>query len=278
MRLLGERMRERPTWAPAEIDISRPSVARVYDYYLGGSHNFESDRLFARDVLTLLPEMPRIAQDNRAFLRRAVRYLCSQGIDQFIDLGSGIPTVGNVHEVALAANPRARVVYVDNDPVAVTHSRQLLAGNDQTKVISADLRDPAGVLADPILQELIDLQRPVAILLVAVLHFVSDAEDPAGIVAGYAAATVPDSFVVISHAATGGRREAAGVQDVYNQRARSPHPMRMRSREEVKALFGDLTLIDPGVVAIPHWRPDPADGEPPAPDNYPGYAGVARRD
>lgn len=271
-------MHERPTWAPAEIDISRPSIARVYDYYLGGSHNFESDRAFAQDVLARLPEMPKIAQDNRAFLRRAVRYLCAQGIDQFIDLGSGIPTEGNVHEVALAANPRARVVYVDNDPVAVTHSRQLLAGNDQTAVVAADLRKPDAVLADSALRELIDLNRPVAVLMVAVLHFVSDDEAPAEIVARYAAATVPGSHVVISHAATGGRQDAAGVQDLYNQRPRSPHSMRMRSREEVEALFGDLTLVEPGVVTIPHWRPDPSDGELPAPDSYPGYAGVGRRD
>ena len=141
---------DRPSWAPTEVDVTRPSVARVYDYYLGGSHNFESDRAFAREVLQVYPELTAITRDNRDFMRRAVLYLCSQGIDQFLDLGSGIPTVGNVHEVAQTVNPQARVVYVDHDPVAVTHSRQLLRGNDGVVAISGDLREPRRVLRDAV--------------------------------------------------------------------------------------------------------------------------------
>jgi hypothetical protein len=132
---------DRPPWAPTEVDITRPSVARVYDYYLGGSHNFESDREFAQDALRAFPELPAILRDGRDLLRRMVRFLCAEEIDQFLDLGSGIPTEGNVHEIAAGANPRVRVVYVDHDPVAVTHSRELLAGLDRANVIAADLRE-----------------------------------------------------------------------------------------------------------------------------------------
>ena len=134
---------ERPAWAPAELDLDRPNAARMYDYYLGGSHNFAVDRELAGQVLEAWPDMPRAAQANRAFLRRAVRFLAAQGIRQFLDIGSGIPTVGNVHEVAQAAAPDARVVYVDTDPVAVAHSRAILAGDPQTAVVQADGRDPA---------------------------------------------------------------------------------------------------------------------------------------
>ena len=140
---------ERPAWAPAELDLDRPNAARMYDYYLGGSHNFAVDRELAGRVLEAWPDMPRAAQANRAFLRRAVRFLADQGVRQFLDIGSGIPTVGNVHEVAQAAAPDARVVYVDTDPVAVAHSRAILAGDPQTAVVQADGRDPVGLLAHP---------------------------------------------------------------------------------------------------------------------------------
>jgi hypothetical protein len=271
-------MPDRPSWAPAEIDLDRPSVARVYDYYLGGSHNFESDRAFAREVLAVMPQLPVLAQHNRDFLRRAVLHLCAAGIDQFVDLGSGIPTAGNVHEIAHGVDPRARVAYVDHDPVAVSHSRELLQGNDRAVVVAADLRSPGAVLADPVLRGHIDLSRPVAVLLVSVLHFVSDDEDPRGVVAAYMRATAPGSHLVISHARSDGRREAVAAQAVYNQ-ARSPNPMRMRSRAEIGELFGELALVDPGLVPMPVWRPDDGDGAAPdVADDYPGLAGVARRD
>lgn len=269
-------MADRPGWAPPEVDLARPSVARVYDYYLGGSHNFESDREFARNVLAVLPDMPALAQENRDFLRRAVLHLVAEGVDQFLDLGSGIPTVGNVHEIAQQARPEARVVYVDHDPVAVTHSRELLTGNERTAAVAGDLRNPAAVLADPAVTGLLDLDRPVAVLLVSVLHFVADDQDPAGFIAEYVAATAPGSHLVISHASTDGQRGAADLQDVYNQ-SRSPNPMRMRSREEVAALFGGLPLLEPGVVRMPEWRPDSPDDVYPDVETYPGFAGVARR-
>ena len=262
--------------------MTRPSVARVYDYYLGGSHNFDSDRAFAREVLRVYPELTAITRDNRDFMRRAVLHLCSRGIDQFLDLGSGIPTAGNVHEVAHSVNPRARVVYVDHDPVAVTHSRELLADTDSVVAISDDLREPRRVLQDAVAVGDLDLTRPVAVLMVSVLHFLGDKDRPAELVDEYMSATVPGSHVAISHARSDGRRDAAATEEVYN-RSRSPNPMQFRTADKIRALFGDLTLVDPGVVHLPRWRPEfDADADPDAdPDvgeDYPALAGVGRRD
>ena len=270
---------DRPSWAPTEVDVTRPSVARVYDFYLGGSHNFASDRAFAREVLRVYPELTAISRDNRDFMRRAVLYLCSQGVDQFLDLGSGIPTAGNVHEVAHTVNPRARVVYVDHDPVAVTHSRELLAGTEGVVVISDDLRDPVRVLRDAVAVGDLDLSRPMAVLMVAVLHFVGDEDGPAGLVKQYMSGTVPGSYVAISHARSDGKRDAAATEAVYN-RSRSPNPMQFRSTSEIRGLFGELTLVDPGLVHLPRWRPElgeDADLETVGED-YPALAGVGRRD
>jgi hypothetical protein len=267
---------DRPPWAPAEVDITRPSVARVYDFYLGGSHNFESDREFAQTALRAFPELPSILRDGRDLLRRMVQYLCAEGVDQFLDLGSGIPTEGNVHEVAQAACGRPRVVYVDRDPVAVTHSRQLLADVDGATVVAADIRDPERVLDLAVSVSGLDLARPVAVLAVAVLHFVSDEERPADLVAAYMAPLVPGSHLAISQAGRDGRPEAVDVQRVYN-RADSPNAMHLRTRSEIAALFGDLELVEPGLVYPPLWRPDPADDRPEVGDDYPGVAGLARR-
>lgn len=261
---------------PVGVDPTQPSVARVYDYYLGGSHNFESDRVFAQRVLAQLPDMAMVAQENRAFLRRAVAHLCALGIDQFLDLGSGIPTVGNVHEIVLATNPDAAVIYVDHDPVAVTHSRELLKDVPGADVIGGDLRDVRAILDHPLVRERIDLTRPLAVLLVSVLHFVSDDDDPADVVARYLAAAAPGSHVVISHASEEGRPDASGAQAVYNQ-GRSPNRMRMRTGAEVTALFGGLPLLEPGVVRIPLWRPESPDDVRPGADRYPGVAGLARK-
>ena len=258
--------------------MARPSVARVYDYYLGGSHNFASDRAFAREVLQVYPELTTITRDNRDFMRRAVLYLCSQGIDQFLDLGSGIPTAGNVHEVARTVNPQARVVYVDHDPVAITHSCELLTGTVGVVAISGDLREPRQVMQDAVALGELDLTRPVAVLLVSVLHFVGDEHRPVELVAEYMSATAPGSYVALSHARNDGKRDAAAAEQVYN-RSRSPNPMQFRSTGEIEALFGDLTVIDPGVVHLPRWRPELGeDADPDVGEDYPGLAGVGRRD
>lgn len=266
---------DRPSWAPDEVDITRPSVARVYDYYLGGSHNFEADRRFADKVLDALPEMASVAQANRSFLRRIVKHLCAQGVTQFLDLGSGIPTAGNVHEIASAEHPDARVLYVDNDPIAVVHSRALLADDDRTEVLAADLTTPERVLNHPLARAHLDFTQPIAVLLVSVLHFVPDELDPAGIVRSFVDATVPGSHVVVTHASNeGGHSGANRAQTIYNH-DKSPNPMRMRTADEVRALFDGLELLEPGVVRIPLWRPE----SPVAPEGqrYPGLAGVARR-
>jgi len=250
----------------------------VYDYYLGGSHNFESDRAFAREVLRVYPGLTAITRDNRDFMRRAVLHLCSLGIDQFLDLGSGIPTAGNVHEVAHTVNPRARVVYVDHDPVAVTHSRELLAGTEGVVAISDDLRDPGPVLRDAVAVGGLDLSRPVAVLMVSVLHFVGDEDSPATLVGEYMNATAPGSYVAISHARSDGKRDAAATEAVYN-RSRSPNPMQFRSTTQIRGLFGDLTLIDAGLVHLPRWRPELDDADVEAVgEDYPALAGVGRRD
>ncbi|GAA4326661.1 SAM-dependent methyltransferase [Streptomyces venetus] len=267
---------ERPAWAPRSIDISVPSVSRMYDYYLGGSHNFEVDREAARRAMEFMPGLPKIMQANRAFMRRAVRYAAGQGITQFLDIGSGIPTFGNVHEVAQAASPGARVMYVDHDPVAVAHSQAVLEGNDDADIVAADLRKPQDILSGVELEGLIDLNQPVALLLVAILHFVEDEDDPYGAVAELGEALAPGSLLVLTHASYEGiplpQERAGGAVNVYED-IRSP--LIMRSREEIARFFEGYDMVEPGLVAMPCWRPDttPEDEDPYA---FSGFAGVGR--
>jgi hypothetical protein len=228
----------------------------MYDYYLGGSHNFAVDRELAAKVLEAWPDMPRAAQANRAFLRRAVRFLAGQGIRQFLDIGSGIPTVGNVHEVAQAAAPGAKVVYVDTDPVAVAHSRAILTGDELTAVVEADGRRPETLLAQPGVTGLLDLTEPVGLLLVALLHFVPDEQDPRDILTRYAAALPAGSWVVVSHGSTDTAPGVAIMEKLYEKTAT---PIRMRSRSELAALLAGVDLVEPGVEFLPAWRPDHPD-------------------
>ncbi len=265
----------RPAWAPHEVDIDRPSAARVYDYYLGGSHNFAVDREMARQAIADWPDLPRVLQANRAFMRRAVRYCAAQGIDQFLDVGSGIPTVGNVHEVAQAENPAARVLYVDIDPVAVAHSGALLADEPSTEVVHADFLDVDSVLGDPATRSVLDLDRPVAMLAVALLHFVGDESRPADVLARYRDALAPGSHLVLSHASADILPPTRADDHVALYR-RTATPMSMRPHDEVLRFFDGFTLLDPGVVGIPFWRPDGA--VPAGAERNPGYAGVGRRD
>jgi hypothetical protein len=267
---------QRPSWAPGEIDLERPSVARVYDYYLGGSHNFAVDRQMAQRAMSLMPDLPLIMQANRAFLRRAVRYMLQAGIRQFIDIGSGIPTVGNVHEVVHASYPDAAVVYADIDPVAVAHSRAILAGNERATVVQEDLRAPERLLVNPDLLRLIDLSQPVGILMIAVLHFVSDEDEPAGAVGRLYDAVAPGSHVAISHASRDGdQANAPAVEALY---ARSPNPLILRSHAQVSELFKGFTVADPGVVFLPQWHPELEPGSSPGhAERFSGYAGVGRK-
>jgi hypothetical protein len=264
----------RPSWAPDAVDLDNPSGARVYDYYLGGSHNFAVDREMARQAIELWPDLPQIMQANRAFLRRAVRYVVSQGITQLLDIGSGIPTEGNVHQVAQAAAPGARVVYVDIDPVAVAHSRAILAGNANADIVQADLADVDSIMRDPRAMRLLDSDKPIGVLMVAMLHFVPDAAEPAKILERYREMMAPGSYLVISHATHEGRPDQAGSHTALYQR--TPTPMNMRSRAEVQSFFSGFDLVDPGVVFLPQWRPDSAVVD--RPERFTGYAGVGRRE
>jgi hypothetical protein len=256
----------RPSWAPEEIDIDRPNPARIYNYHLGGMHNFAADRQAAEQIAAIMPELPLIMRANRKFLLRAVRLLVEAGVRQFLDLGSGIPTQGNVHEIAQDAAPGARVVYVDVDPVAVAHSKALLAGNDTAAAVQADLRDAPAVLAAPEVGRLIDFTQPVGILMVAVLHFVPDRDDPHGIVARYRDAVVPGSYLVISHAAASEDEHApAGADAATAAYSRSVTEATLRTRAQVTSLFDGFDLVGPGVVYVNEWRPETAaqaKGEP----------------
>jgi SAM-dependent methyltransferase len=266
---------ERPDWAPEGIDLDKPSAARMYDYYLGGSHNFAVDREAAAKVIAAIPELPVLAQANRAFLRRAVRYCVDQGIRQFLDIGSGIPTLGNVHEVAQRATPDARVIYVDTDPVAVAHSQVILAGNDRAGVIQEDLRRPKEILTHPQLTGLFNMDEPFVLLMVSVLHFIPDSDDPLGILATFRDAMAPGSHLVIAHATDEGRVEQ--MQQLASVYRSTRTPTTMRTRAELTALFTGFELVDPGVVWFPQWRPESSDEVDEHPERSAGYVGVGRK-
>lgn len=269
---------ERPAWAPQGIDISVPSVSRMYDFYLGGSHNFEVDREAARKAMEFVPGLPKIMQANRAFMRRAVRYAVSEGISQFLDIGSGIPTFGNVHEVAQAADPEARIAYVDHDPVAVAHSRAVLEGNDRAVIAAADLREPRDIVENPEISGLLDLGRPVALLLVAVLHFIEDSDDPQTAVAELSKALAPGSLLILTHACYEGmplsQEEAGGAVGVYRN---IRNPLVMRTRDEVSRFFDGFEMVEPGLVPMADWRPDHQGGQDQEdPYAFSAFAGVGR--
>jgi O-methyltransferase involved in polyketide biosynthesis len=263
-------------WREAGVDPTKPSIARVYDYWLGGTHNLVADRELGRRMETLDPRIPAACKANRAFLGRAVQYLAAEtGIRQFVDIGSGIPTAGNVHEVAQRAAPDARVVYADIDPVVVAEGRDLLAGNRRAAVIQADLRDPAAILSHPETGRLIDLAEPVGLILVAVLHFLLDADQPHALVEHLAGAAAPGSYLVVSHATNEDNPKlAAAAEQVYNARAADGQA---RSRAEILRFFGDWELEEPGLVYAPLWRPRSAGDVPRHPERFWFLAGMARK-
>jgi len=235
-----------------------PNPARMYDYILGGNHNTEADRIAAEQARAIYPDMPLVFRSNRAFLRRAVLYLHAQGIDQFLDIGSGIPTIGNVHETAQAANEDAHVVYVDVDPVAVTLSAAALRGNARATVIQADARDPASILNHPETRRLLDFSRPVALLLVSMLLFVPDDTEATGLVRTFRDALAPGSYLALSHPVSEATTPevAARGEDVY---ARTDRSARARPRAQVEDYFAGFEVVDPGVVWLPLWRPEDID-------------------
>ncbi|NUT90479.1 MAG: hypothetical protein HOY78_00480 [Saccharothrix sp.] len=261
-------------WVPDGIDINVPSVARTYDYLLGGAHNLAVDRRMGDEMLKVLPGARRLVQLNRAFLRRAVTHLVDEGIDQFLDIGSGIPTVGNVHEIA----PAARVVYVDKDPVAVAHSKLILAGNERTAVVQADLREPEDVLSRPEVVGLLDFDRPVAVLMLLVVHFSPHSEDPVGYLARYRDRLAPGSALVISHATADRRVDTMREAAATVRRSNSQDNLVYRTHAEVTELFTGFDLVAPGVVGVALWHPDGMGGiSDDADDNTQVYVGVGRK-
>jgi hypothetical protein len=255
-----------------------PSPARMYDYYLGGKDNFAADRQAAEKVIAMMPDglVRMAAAQNRQFLIRAVRHLAGDlGIRQFLDIGTGLPTVNSVHEIAESVAPGSRVVYVDNDPVVISHGRALLHGNGRTAIVERDVRDPAALLADPSLRALLDFEAPIAVLLVAVLQFVSDEEDPYAIVRALMAAVPSGSYVVISHFTAEGSPRAQRAAQIYRKATSNIHS---RTRAEVARFFAGHDLLSPGeVVWTPQWRPDADTRLADEPENSVFWCGVARK-
>lgn len=260
---------------PRALDLSKPSAARAYDYYLGGAHNFEADRELAHRAITIVPNIRTITGNNRSFLRRVVRYLVGQGIHQFVDIGSGIPTVGNVHEVAQKTYPEARVVYVDYEPVAYQHAHGILQDNPWATIIQADLREPTAILEHPDTRRLIDFSEPVGLLMVGVLLFIPDEDDPAGLVRTYRECLSSGSYFAASHITDENvpddlRTQLTEFVNIYND---ADEQIFMRDRATFASWFEGLELVPPGVTYLPDWHPEePIDVGDPA--RLTGYGGL----
>lgn len=238
---------------PGGIDTRTANVARIYDYLLGGKENFATDRQFAGQLLAAYPIVAWIARQNRAFVGRAVRYCAGQGVGQFLDVGSGLPTMDNVHEVARRITPGAAVVYVDNDPVAFTHAAALLATSDGIAAICGDARAPGKILAEVSGRGLIDLNRPLAVLLTAILHFIPDQDDPAGIIEVFRDALPSGSYLILSHGTHDPvPAEPAPAAGMFRG---ASLPLITRSRQDVAAMLAGWKLVEPGLVAVTQWQP-----------------------
>jgi SAM-dependent methyltransferase len=244
---------EQSSWVPAGVAEDVPSAARIYDYLLGGGHNFQADREITERFTKALPGAPEIAQLNRAFLRRAVLFMTEHGIRQFLDIGSGIPTVGNVHEIAQRADPDTRVMYVDREPIAVNHSQLMLGANDYATAIQQDLRDTDGIMGHPDVRGLLDFDQPLGLLMVGVFHFIAPEYQPRELLARYRQRLAPGSFLALSHFTADSRpAEMAAMVEVMKK---SADPIYPRSREEFESFFNGFELVSPGVVPTADWRP-----------------------
>jgi hypothetical protein len=268
---------------PFEIDRSVAHAARRYNYLLGGTDNFEADRISADTVAAALPTVRTAAVENRRFLRRAVTYLTKEvGIRQFLDIGTGIPTADNVHEVAQSIDPQARVVYVDNDPIVLAHARRLLSRTPDggaTAYIHADLRDPDTILDHPDLRGTLDLSQPIALMLIAVAHFLTDAEDPYGKVERLTAALAPGGHLAMSHCTIDFLSAAAAAKFdavVKSEGARSRESGQNRDRAAFARFFDGMDLVPPGIVALPDWRSELAPDQRPSAADVSCYSAVAR--
>ena len=254
-----------------EIDTSRPHPARIYDYLIGGKDNYEVDRQAGDELAAAAPEVRIGMRANRAFLRRAVRHVVGSGVRQILDIGTGLPTSPNVHEVAQELAPDVRVAYVDNDPIVNAHGSALLSGSGATSIAHADLRDPRAIIDHPDVRKVIDFDEPVALLLVAILHFLTEAEKPEQVVATLRDALPAGSFLVLSHG-TGDFADRSAARAVYNKATAT---LNLRSRAEVERFFDGFELVEPGLAQVPFWRPD---APPPEWSGGIGiYGGVARK-
>lgn len=268
-------MTESVSDSPA-LDPAVPNVARMYDYMLGGKDNYASDRAAVAKLIEMAPAVPRFARLNRAFLQRAVRFVAGQGVTQFLDIGAGLPTQESVHEVARAISPAARTVYVDNDPVVGAHSRALLGSTPGVSFVLGDIRDPASLLSDPEITGVLDFSRPVCVLLLAILHFVTDAEDPAGVVAAFRDALAPGSYLIMSHGTAHGAPPQVAARSGEASRVYDNATSRITYRDpgEVARFLSGFTLVEPGLVHISQWRPPV-----PVPYEFDGFlAAVGRKD
>ncbi|GDY31589.1 SAM-dependent methyltransferase [Gandjariella thermophila] len=263
--------------APEAGDPELPSVARIRDCWLGGAHHTAADRGAAEQVAVCAPHLPYLVRTQRAFLRRVLEYLTGIGVRQFLDFGSGLPTAGNVHEVVQRVDPTCRVVYVDVDPAVAATGRDVLAGNGNAGFVEADLREPESVIAARETRRLLDLDRPVAALMIDVLHFLPDRDDPRAVVGAYLGALCPGSYLAVSHLAHD-QRLLDGLR-IYGNLYHGPLPeLTLRSPLQVAAFFDGLDMVEPGLVPMPMWRPEPADlDDNRNPDRFPGYAGLARK-
>ncbi|MEU4237441.1 SAM-dependent methyltransferase [Actinoplanes sp. NPDC026619] len=246
--------------ADVEVDPQRPSGARVYDYYLGGTHHFAADREAAEVALAAMPELPAVLRCGRDFLRRAVTVAASAGLSQYLDLGAGIPAAGDVPSTARALVGDARIVSVDVDPVAVVHTRRLAGDDPRSAALLADLTDAGAVLESA--AELLDLERPVCLLVVAVAHFIPDTERLGRALERYRDAVAPGSYLALSHACNDGGEPPPYAHQVLRIYNHTTSPMMMRERDEFRAFFGDWPLLDPGVVPAASWRPSPGGEDP----------------
>jgi S-adenosyl methyltransferase len=252
-----------------------PSSARIYDYLLGGKDNFPADRAAAEEITTLLPSIREAARWNRAFVRRAVRYLVRDlGITQLLDIGAGLPTVGNVHEVALQVTREARVVYVDHDPVVLAHARDLLSSEPNATIIGHDMRAVDAILSDPELRGMFYFDQPVGMLFVSMLQFLPDEDDPAGLITRLLAPFPAGSYVAITHGTADVAPKVKDAAKIYEGATTQLHP---RTRAHILSLVDGLELVEPGMVWTPQWRPDPGDQIPEDPSDSYYYAMVARK-
>jgi O-methyltransferase involved in polyketide biosynthesis len=240
---------------PEGVDVTHPSIARIYDYLLNGKDNFAVDRAAAEKLMESRLDPKRLSLANRGFLRRAVRFLAQQGISQYLDLGSGLPTSPSVHEVARDVLPGARVVYVDHDPIVVAHNDALLATRDGIVTIRGDVRDPDAVLAHAGLARCLDFKQPVAMLLLGVLHFISNDEDAPGIIARFRERMAPGSYVTMSVGTSDGA-DPEMLSEATQTYAGARMPFTLRSRDQIVDLFEGFDLVDPGLVSLPEWRPE----------------------